>query len=285
MSQDGFAEYEICSVNRTSSIRVIPECGGVITGFNVLGKELLYLNRELFKKDIRAGGIPVLFPVCGGLEQDIYKYKGKDYHMPSHGFAWALPWEVAEDSKLTSGKITLRLSHGKETLKQYPFKFEVISEYCVYDDSLVITQTCRNTGKEAMPFYTGYHPYFAVGDKNGLEFDIDAHTYMDFTDGKTYEYTGNVDFSKEVDFVFPLEPKKNYLSRMKDPDLHHTIEIQTSKEFGAFVLWTEKDRNFICTEPWMAGPNAMNTGKGLMLIPAGDEIRTWIKIQVKGEKV
>lgn len=281
---DGLTEYEICNANRSASIRLIPELGGIVTSFIADGKEMLYLDRQLLhQQNITAGGIPFLFPVCGGLVQDRYAYKGKEYAIPSHGFARTLPWQVLDNSFQTPGEIKLRLLYSENTLKLYPFKFEVLLHYIVQDNALTINQTYINSSNEAMPFYSGFHPYFAVKDKKKLKFDMNVQSYLDYTTDKVGEYSDRIDFDNAVDFVFPLEQTKPYICRMTDPESRHVIEIQTAGEFTAMVLWTEKDKDFICIEPWMAGPNAMNTGKDLLFIPAGNEIRTWVKFLVHGQ--
>jgi galactose mutarotase-like enzyme len=51
---------------------VVPERGGLITGWRCNGVEWLYLDVQRFadpSKLVR-GGIPVLFPICGGLPGD-----------------------------------------------------------------------------------------------------------------------------------------------------------------------------------------------------------------------
>ena len=200
--------------------------------------------------------------------------------MPAHGFARTLPWQVPDKPFQTPGEIELRLLYREDTLDFYPFKFEVLLHYIVHGNTLEIRQTCINCGDEAMPFYSGFHPYFAVGDKEKLKFDIDAQSYLDYTTDKIKAFNGQIDYSDEVDFVFQLKQTLPYICRMTDPDRRTIVEVQVSREFGTMVLWTETGKDFVCIEPWMAAPDAMNSGKGLKLLPAGEELQTWVKILI-----
>ena len=62
-----------------------------------------------------AGTAPVLFPVIGGLKDGAYTFEGKQYKLPSHGFARASQFPApapADSAELTllsrpkPGKIT-----------------------------------------------------------------------------------------------------------------------------------------------------------------------------------
>jgi galactose mutarotase-like enzyme len=35
------------------------------------------------------------------------------------------------------------------------------------------------------------------------------------------------------------------------------------------VLWGDKDGKFFCPEPWLGGPNSLNSGAGLVVLKAG----------------
>lgn len=285
--------HEITDAGSCSFIRVNPGRGGIITAFNVGGKDILYLDNDLFNKggDITAGGNPVLFPICSSLTRDSYVIEGKKYIMPGHGFAWALPWDVTDggqkspvhvQSKGSENSITLELRSNSHTHELYPFDFIVRLTYILNRGELLIKQQYENTGKREMPLYPGFHPYFSVGDKYKLKFEIDANKYSDYGEGnRLVEYKGEIDFNKPVDFVFRLNGTGPYSYSIYDPDLSRKIIIETAEDFKYMVMWTMKGKDFICLEPWMAGPDAMNTSEGLRLIAPGETLGTWIRIIVR----
>ena len=45
-----------------------------------------------------------------------------------------------------------------------------------------------------------------------------------------------------------------------------------------FVLWGEADKKLYCPEPWIGGPNALNTGEGVISIPPGETFTWQMKI-------
>lgn len=88
--------YTIMDEMSNSQIEVVPERGAIITGWQVQGKEILYLDKEGFANPALSirGGIPILFPICGNLPNNIYTYKGNEYTLKQHGFARDLPWNI-----------------------------------------------------------------------------------------------------------------------------------------------------------------------------------------------
>ena len=41
-----------------------------------------------------------------------------------------------------------------------------------------------------------------------------------------------------------------------------------------FVLWGDADGGFFCPEPWLGGPDSLNTGAGRVVLHAGEAF-TW----------
>ena len=66
-----YSHWEYSNPEFDSSIRIVPERGGLITEWRSEGKELLYFDLDRFldrDKSVR-GGIPILFPICGDLSE------------------------------------------------------------------------------------------------------------------------------------------------------------------------------------------------------------------------
>jgi len=67
--QRQYKTYCLSDPANDAYLEVVPERGGIITGWRVQGQELLYLDAERFtnpEMTVR-GGIPILFPICGNL--------------------------------------------------------------------------------------------------------------------------------------------------------------------------------------------------------------------------
>ena len=73
---------------------VAPSRGALVSRLQIDDKQVLYLDRTTFEdpsKNVR-GGIPVLFPYAGKLENGTLKISGTQ--MGQHGFGRNRPWEV-----------------------------------------------------------------------------------------------------------------------------------------------------------------------------------------------
>ena len=69
---------------------------------------------------------PGLIPDCGTAEDDRYRYNGGTYHMPQHGFARDMEFEIVEKEK---DRVSFRLTDSEQTKKMFPFSFEL---YIIY---------------------------------------------------------------------------------------------------------------------------------------------------------
>jgi hypothetical protein len=76
-------------------------------------------------KSVR-GGIPVLFPICGGLPGDRLPLPQGEFTLPQHGFARDRPWQLAE---LDDGRgVAMGLEDSAETRPLFPFAFSLTLE-------------------------------------------------------------------------------------------------------------------------------------------------------------
>ncbi|BAV65172.1 aldose 1-epimerase family protein [Sphingobium cloacae] len=139
--------------------------GGLRAAIHPLGAELWSLTdadgREwMTDADPRwwTGHAPLLFPFVGRSRGDAYRWEGREYPMPQHGFArrreFALV-ERAEDSAI------FRLEADGKTRAVYPFDFRLDMAFAVEGETLRMTATVTNRGEADMPFSFGYHPAFA----------------------------------------------------------------------------------------------------------------------------
>ncbi len=272
--------YELRERNTDSWIRVYPERGGIIINFGVNGKEILYLNEDtLFKANTHiSGGIPVLFPISGRLKDDKYKLNGNTYHMEIHGIARTNPFIVKNTSTDNEASITLSFKSNEQTKLQYPFDFELCFKYILKDGMLTIEQEYYNNSKDPMPVYVGLHPYFKA-EKSGMSFLGDFSYLKDSNINKNFENKVAIDISS-IEESLILEDFKNNEIRIKIPELSRNIRINFGPEFKYVVLWTMEDKDFICVEPWMAKPGALNSKEGLYYINPGEKLKTFVSFSV-----
>ncbi|MCX3264544.1 aldose 1-epimerase family protein [Pedobacter agri] len=214
---------------------------------------------------------PVLFPIVGSLKDDHFKYKGKSYELPRHGFARDHVFEI---EKTSSAEAVFTLTQSDETLKVYPFHFKLKLIYKLIDRKLNLTYEVINTGNETLLFSIGAHPAFAVPNTPNtnyedyyLAFNTDEKlTYWKLEDGLVANETGNIELDghklnlKHELFYNDALVFKNMqsscislLNNKNDYGLHFHFE-----DFPFFGIWAAKDAPFICLEPWCGVADGVN---------------------------
>ncbi|WP_342042551.1 aldose epimerase family protein [Bacillus sp. OTU2372] len=274
--------YELYNETVGSWLRVAPDRGGIITSFGVENDEILFLNKETLydpNKNIR-GGIPILFPISGQLENGEYEWNGKVYKMKNHGVARNQPWEVIDtDLNETKATVTLRLVSNEETMREYPFQFEVIFSYTITKNELSIDQVYRNISDESMPIYAGFHPYFKTSSKD-LTYQTDAKTYLDYNTMEINSFNESLDLTNKKESLVLLDSMKKEIS-FELPELRKNVTMRYGDEFKYIVLWTEAEQEFICVEPWMAMTDELNRKEELVMVEPGKSLHTSLVISVK----
>lgn len=282
---DGFTIYHLINRETNSEVRIAPERGGMVIGYKSDGEELLYLNEETFsdaEANVR-GGIPVLFPICGQLEEKQYRLNGVTYPMKNHGFARNLPWDVIETSTEDGAQITLQLKSNRETKESFPFDFELRFTYTLKYNEWIIKQSYSNHSSEIMPFYAGFHPYFHSEDKN-LVYQADAKDYFDYNDGEVKPFYGEVNLTKKCEAVALKHADKHQI-KFDLKQVNQRITMSYGSEFKYVVLWTEQNKEFMCIEPWMAKMNDFNKKEDLQFVKPGETMNTFVTIatEIMGE--
>ena len=269
-----------------SCVTVVPERGGIVTGIQVGDRQLLYLDRERFANpelSVR-GGIPILFPICGNLPGNCYIWKGKEYTLPQHGFARNLPWKHASSSVKDAASLTLSLTHTPDTLKVYPFQFDLQFTYRWVGTTLTIDQQFQNRSDEVMPMSIGFHPYFSVGDKGLLQFDVPTQNYFDRANNVRADFLGTWDTAlSEIDAAFaPIERGQSLVAVVNDLDWGMTMTADPY--FRYLVFWTVQGKPFYCLEPWSAPRDAINSGTDLLLLDSGATLTASLSLEFHIER-
>lgn len=282
-SQDQFQIHTLKD-GAGSLLEVVPERGGIVTRFEVAGRPVFYLDRDTLNdtsKNVR-GGNPVLFPICGPVAGNSYQIDGRAYTMKQHGFARNLPWQVvAVKTEADHATITISLESNATTREQYPFEFRVELSYRLKADSLRIDQRYENRGDREMPFYAGFHPYFAAAQKQAVTLEVAADKYNDFLTGqiRDAERVINFEAGAEVNGAF----HNVGAPRVKFDNIGqgHAVEIEFTEPYKHVVIWALKDKPFICVEPWMGLNNSMNTGESVVRLAAGQSLDTFVAFNVR----
>ena len=240
-----------------------------------IGAELISVKkgeRELiWQRDpaVWSGASPILFPICGGLKDDKYTYKGKEYSLPKHGFGRLVEFKF---EKLSENEAVFFHSSNEETMKSYPFKHEFKVTYRLEDGVLKVDYETANTGNDTMYFSVGAHEGYSCPD--GIEdYSVIFDEEEDF---KINELHGNLlglDTAPLIPKGKELKLKEEYfkidalvftsLKSRKVTLLNRKTESRITLSFPKhdyFLIWQKYGAKYICLEPWCGIPDFIGTG-------------------------
>lgn len=281
IKQENCLTYILWDRESQSRLEIVPERGGMVTSWRIQGQDILYMDQERFANpelSVR-GGIPILFPICGNLPDNIYTYQNKEYSLKQHGFARNLPWEVKRRFTEDFAGITLVLESNEETRQAYPFDFELVFTYQIQGNQLLIKQRYTNKSEETMPFSSGLHPYFFTSNKKDLLLEIPATQYQDQNTKEFHSFTGNLNFEQEeIDIAF--SPLSKQTGSLKNNRGNWKVTLNCSDLYSALVFWTVKGKQYSCLEPWTALRNSLNTGEKLINLEPGQSCETVVEMVV-----
>ena len=253
---------------------------GLTAIINHKGAELISLkndntNREYIwegNSDFWAKHSPVLFPIVGTLRNGSYTYNGKNYQLPRHGFARDYDFELTDQSENAA---VFSLKSNPETLKVYPFNFELQLIYTLDANQLNIAYKIINNEASPLPFSIGAHPAFALplafedyslafeSKENLVGFQLENDLLSNNTaDIRTF---GNILplsyflFEKDALIFKRLNSKKITVLENNMPLLHFRFE-----DFPNFGIWTKMNAPFICLEPWLGYSDTVNASGNIM---------------------
>lgn len=244
---------------------VAPERGAVVTSLRVRGREVLYLDRETFAdstKNVR-GGIPVLFPFAGKLNDGIFEAAGTK--MNQHGFGRNMPWQAVERRPYF---IRMILLSGKETLSQYPYNFVAEQSCLILPAGLQLELLICNMDAKPMPVSPGWHPYFSCPADQKPE----VASRMPGWDASR--------FNNDKEFDFGMVAPQNGRAAFKIPQLG-TMELSFNPQMRHLQFWSQPGKDFVCIEPFTGPNNTINTPHRVD-IPPGEARTFWMRIEVLG---
>jgi galactose mutarotase-like enzyme len=273
-------DHWVCSDPASGdALRLVPERGGLLSGWRCGGREMLYFDAARFADPSLSvrGGIPVLFPICGNLPGDRLPLPQGSFPLPQHGFARTMAWQL---EALEDPGVRLTLEDDAASRAHFPFAFRLELEYRLEPGGLAITARVRHRGEVGaapMPFSLGLHPYLAVSDPAAVDLAglppgcLDHHTMeADATENQLQRLGRGVDLLCEASG--PV--------RLLDPAAGRAIHLETSPPFDLVVIWTEPPRPMVCLEPWTGPRGALISGKRRLELAAGESLELRCRYRV-----
>lgn len=213
------------------------------------------------------GTAPILFPVIGGLHGGAYRFKGKEYRLPSHGFARQSRFRLIDQ---TPDDAQFDLMAQDKLKAHYPFSFHLLVSFHMEYSGISVRYEVRNIGSSRMYFSIGSHPAFRLPFAGGpLE-----HYYVEFAVPERDERYLFLDgcMSHDTEPVYTNSRHINLSRNMFDRGpvilrdvASRAVTIRKSRSMHAvtvhfdtphLAIWSKpKGAPFLCIEPWHGLPD------------------------------
>lgn len=201
-----------------------------------------------------SGQAPILFPIIGRLADDKYRYNGAEYTLPKHGFARRLLFKVKEKS---GSKIVFSLESDEETLKEYPFEFELLAAFELCGPALKNTLAVINKSGGEAYFSIGAHPGFNCRIGDAVEFERPETLWTERIGADALLIPGKfplLNGSREITITEDIFANDALiLSGMKSEKLRIKGENEVEFTFGKcpfLGIWAKPGAPYVCIEPW-----------------------------------
>lgn len=243
--------------------------GAELTSIKLNGIEKLHQGNEILDENGKpywGRHAPILFPIVGKLKDNKTQINGNIYEMTQHGFARDMDFKDLGNNKYL-------LESNSETLKKYPFEFELYVEYMVKENELTTQYTVINKDDREMLFGLGGHPAFICDYSSG-------NYELEFGDNEK-----NIEFYKLQDGLIKTETISSILENNKiklDKDIFNedaiimknirsnNIMLKNNKTnitelefnfegFPYLAIWSKKGAPFVCIEPWQNHTDSVNS--------------------------
>lgn len=210
------------------------------------------------------GVAPVLFPICGGLKDDKFTLNGKEYTLEKHGFAKKMNFEVCEKTNVSA---VFLLTQTEETLKMYPWCFELRIKYLLTGTSIKVEYDVKNTSNSVMYTAIGAHEAYACPE--GIEdydiifekketlkaAEVDGRLLKRCTETVLYESDTLPLYNKyfDVDALVFTDIRSRYAT-LRNRKTGKSVSVDFNG-FDKLLLWTKPGAGYICIEPWTTVPS------------------------------
>jgi aldose 1-epimerase len=279
-----------------------------LPGLGMLGASLKHRGIELLRRvenlpaaaaNGSTAGIPLLHPWANRLGATRYRAAGREVvldpaspllhfdgrGLPIHGVPWSrLDWTVAEAS---AEKLVASLAWDRaELLAVFPFRHALEMSVTLTPGALTIATTLT-AGKEGpVPVSFGFHPYVGLADAPRSTWQVelpamrrlslDARQLPNGGEAAVAAFDGALGV-RGFDDGFALDGERAVFAISAGA---RRVAVELLEGCRYAQVYAPPDRDFIAFEPMTAPTNALVSGRGLRLIPAGESLRAIFRVVV-----
>lgn len=238
---------------------------------------------------------PVLFPIVGTLKNNAYHHQGKTYNLSRHGFARDMHFEL---HKKTENHLSFLLKNDAQTLRLFPFHFELYINYLIHNNTVSVTYSVVNMGEETMYFSIGGHPAFKLPIFDGDDYDdyilefnhnenaglwpITADGLLKKDPVNFFNNTNTIALTKKLFYKDALVFKHLQSNKVKCINKKNKGFEFDFTGFPYLGIWAANNADFICIEPWCGIADAedtdqqLTTKEGINILPEKSTFeKTW----------
>ena len=208
---------------------------------------------------------PLLFPIVGKLRDLKTFINNKEYSMNQHGFIRDQEFELYSQ---TETELVLVNKFNEETLKKYPFEYQVFVKYTLVEKSVYTEFIVKNLDYQVIPFNYGGHPGFRLPlyeNETFEDYSVKFEKEENFNAPTVDMTSGTLNFKDTISYKNINEINLNYKYFEIDAIVIPEVKSQSVKlvnkdnkgvkfdflGFPSLAIWTKPNAPFVCLEPWI----------------------------------
>ncbi|HAW96839.1 MAG: hypothetical protein CMJ33_06345 [Phycisphaerae bacterium] len=284
-----------------ASALIAPDCGFCCLSWKASGVERLHLPEaaDAFRRDVKTGGLPLLYPYANRLRDDpdplwtddpLVKRDG--HGLPIHGFLLRFSRWTELFSEETKARACLDWGAHDDLMALFPHAHRLEVAYELFETRLRVTTTVIANAGVDVPISFGWHPYFAVhGRPSGcrLTFPNLKHVLLDdrclpVRDGdRSLSLTGldNLDgelAGRAFDDLYLLPGEGS--SEFEIQDDHNVLRLSFGAPWSCVQVYHPEDSDFIAIEPMTAPGAALSDGRDHPILESGSTFSAVFELRV-----
>jgi aldose 1-epimerase len=270
---------------------IVPEKGAALARYDLMtdnGREPIFRPCRGLSEGPFDQALILLAPWSNRISGGGFAFAGEFHRLepnvpgepfPIHGNAFSLPWK-SESRSPTSARLSL------ESAGPGPFRYAAQVTYAVRDGALAVVLTARNTGRKALPFGLGLHPWFPRTPQTLLQAASERVVLEapDHLPGGELAVTARKDWNFAIAKRLPGGRINNAFlgwngrASLVWPDRGIGLDISTRPPISTYIVYSPAhDAGFFCFEPVTHPVDAHNLpgraeAKGLVVLAPEQEM-------------
>jgi len=273
---------------------ISPAGGAIVDGHTVEGVPFLRPYKGKAEFDVADCACFPLVPIgnrvegnafsCGGLTFPLARNASDPLYI--HGDGWLGAWDVGKRHA-----DHLELGFDKPDNSGSPHAYHAKQSFQLVDARLELRLSVTNTGRLALPFGLGFHPFFPRTPLTTLLAPAGGW----WTEGEGHLPAERAVLADDVDFSSPRRLPDRWLNngfegwdgsaRIIWPERKLGLDIEAEPALDRYMLYApEDDRSFFCLEPMSHTPNALKhfdaDPMGLRMLAPGESFSAGLAMTV-----